>query len=706
MEKALEVLKKYFGYDFFREGQEKIIKSILMGRDTFAVMPTGAGKSICFQVPAMILPGITLVISPLISLMKDQVDTLCSVGIESSFINSSLSTIEVKNRIQGALEGKYKLLYVAPERLESIDFIYLTKSLNISLVAIDEAHCVSQWGHDFRPGYRNIEKFIKSLDKRPIVAAFTATATENVRNDVINLLNLINPSVFVTGFNRENLTFSVIRGENKTDFLLKYINNNKGKSGIIYAATRKEVDNLESLLKKKGFSTGKYHAGMNEEDRIENQEDFIYDNKQIIVATNAFGMGIDKSNVRYVIHYNMPKNIESYYQEAGRGGRDGEKSECIILFSPRDVVVQKFLIEQNSLNEERKKNEYRKLQNMVDYCHRDRCLRQFILEYFGEEGVSDTCGNCSSCNNDIELQDVTTEAKMVFSCILRMKQRYGTVLIGEVLKGSKNKKVLELEFDKLSTYGLLKSYSLKEIKDLINVFISENYLVLSDGEFPVVKMAQKGIDILKSEEKVFQRITKHKEVKGDNSLFEILRTLRKRIAEREKVPPYIIFADSALKEMSEHLPIDEDSMSKIKGVGETKLKKYGDDFIGEIKKYLEDNNILVGADNGEDISIEENFEKVKSHIETYNLFNNGVSLEEIAKKRDMRILTVQDHLIRCATEGYIVDFDKFINKEHEEIILKAVEEIGSTKLKPIKEALPPRIDYMEIKAVICKYNLS
>lgn len=716
IDKAKQILKKYYGYDSFREGQEKVIKSILEGKDTFAIMPTGAGKSICYQIPAMLFSGITIVISPLISLMKDQVDSLISLGIPASFINSSLSYLEVQRRIYGASKGEYKLLYVAPERLESPDFMELTAELDISLVAIDEAHCVSQWGHDFRPSYRSIPPFIKNIKNTPVVSAFTATATENVKNDVVNLLELKGPNVYVTGFNRENLTFTLIKGENKKDYLLRFLSNNKNNSGIIYAATRKEVDTLYSTLLKKGFSVGKYHAGLTDNERAKNQEDFLYDNVQIMIATNAFGMGIDKSNVRYVIHYNMPKNMESYYQEAGRAGRDGEPSECILLFSPQDVIIQKFLIEQTTLNLERKTGEYRKLQDMVDYCHTTRCLRQYILEYFGEQDVPENCGNCSNCNKDVELTDITTEAQMIFSCIVRMQQRFGVGLIADVLKGSKNKKVLQFGFDKLSTYGLLKDYNLNQIKDLINIFIAEGYLYLTESEYPVVKLTQRGALVLKSQEKVFQRIEKphEKEEEVNESLFDILRSLRKSIAEKEKVPPYVIFGDATLREMCENLPTDKQSMLKTKGIGEVKFKKYGEDFINAIENYMEEHGIpkphpVEAIDDVECVDEKETAaasEEVKSHVLTYNMFREGKSLDEIAKARSLKIVTIQDHIIRCASEGLEVDWDLFIPSEYESVILKVIEELGASKLKPIKDAIPPEVDYMTIKAVICKHKIS
>jgi ATP-dependent DNA helicase RecQ len=586
LENAIQVLKKYYGYTSFRKGQEKIIESILSSKDTFAIMPTGAGKSICFQIPALLMEGVTIVISPLISLMKDQVDTLCSMGIPASYINSSLEGFEVQQRIMQTITGEIKILYIAPERLESEQFCSMLAGLKISFIAIDEAHCVSQWGHDFRPSYVQVSRMIKRLDERPVVAAFTATATEEVKEDVVRLLELKSPEIFISGFDRENLSFSVIRGDNKRDFILKYIEDNKDKTGVIYAATRKEVDNLCELLNKKGYKAGRYHAGLSDEERTRAQEDFIYDNSNIIVATNAFGMGIDKSNVRYVIHYNMPRTMEAYYQEAGRAGRDGEPSECILLFSAQDVLLQKFLIEQSVVSPDRKLMEYKRLQIVVDYCHTPKCLRKYILEYFGERDVKDNCGNCSTCLDDSELSDITIEAQKIFSCVYRVNQNYGVSLVADVLKGSKNKKVTDLGFNALSTYGLMKEYTVKEIKDMINILVADEYLVFAGMEFPILRLKEKAVMVLKGNERVMQRVQKKKTKKvEDNTLFGLLKSLRKSISEREKVPPYIVFADSTLREMSEACPTNEYELLEIKGVGEVKLQRYGEDFLSVIRDY-------------------------------------------------------------------------------------------------------------------------
>ncbi|WMJ81885.1 DNA helicase RecQ [Clostridium sp. MB40-C1] len=703
---AEEILKRYYGYSEFRKGQKEIIDSILEGRrDTFAIMPTGGGKSLCYQIPAVMMKGLTIVISPLISLMKDQVDSLNSLGISAGVINSSQSINEVKDTIHKAAFGKLKLLYVAPERLEVESFYRLFETLNVSQIAVDEAHCASQWGHDFRGSYRSIAPFIKRFNPRPVISAFTATATTDVREDVINLLTLNKPNVFVTGFDRENLSFSVIKNENKEKFILKYLDDNEEKSGIIYASTRKEVDNLFNMLSKKGHSVGKYHAGMSDNEREKSQEEFLYDDIKIMVATNAFGMGIDKSNVRFVIHYNMPKNIEAYYQEAGRAGRDGESGECILLFGPRDTILQKYFIEQTVFNEERKINEYRKLQSMVDYCHTTRCLRKYILEYFGEENIKDTCDNCSNCNSDSEIIDITIEAQKIFSCIYRMRERYGVTLIAEVLRGSKNQKVLNLNFDKLSTYAIMKNYTINGIKDLINVLIAEDYLNLTEEEFAVVKLKNKAIEVLKNKQKVTQKVYKKKEkLQVDTSLFDMLRDVRKKIAQREAVPPYIVFADTSLKDMSEKIPLNKEEMLNIKGVGEKKFERYGEEFLNVLIEYNNENKIR----NSEDIAItqegKEKDDKIPSHVVTLNMYNEGKSLDEISQRRGLKLLTVQDHLMRCGLEGLEVNWDIFIPQKYEKLILEKIQEAATDRLKPIKELLPDEVDYNAIKAVLCKYK--
>lgn len=590
LRQAQEILKKTFGYTSFRSGQEKIIQNILQGKDTLGLMPTGGGKSLCYQIPALFLPGITLVISPLISLMKDQVDTLNNLGVSATFINSSLDQEEVEYRIQQTLQGKYKLIYVAPERLEAPRFRSKLHTLPIALLAIDEAHCVSQWGHDFRPSYRAIAPFIQELNRRPVVTAFTATATPEVTQDIVRLLGMQRPGIYTTGFNRENLFFSVLRGENKKDFLLRYLGNHPGQAGIIYAATRKDVDSLHEFLSKKGFGVGKYHAGLSDNERNRVQEMFIYDDINIMVATNAFGMGIDKSNVRYVIHYNMPKNLEAYYQEAGRAGRDGEPGECILLFSPQDIQVQKFLLEQSPMSQEKKTNEYQKLQAMTDYCHTPRCLRQYILNYFGDDQGEAHCGNCSTCKDERELTDITIEAQKIFSCILRMKEQYGISLVADVLKGSKSKKVLQYGFQHLSTYGLLKEQTSKQIADTIHMLVAEGYLTLTEGMYPVVKLRPLAAPVLKGQERVYQKAERAPQaVSKDDTLFERLRVLRKEISQRERIPPYIVFSDSTLREMCQYLPQDEAALLAVKGVGQAKFERYGEVFLQEIRAYAASN---------------------------------------------------------------------------------------------------------------------
>ncbi len=705
LQKAKEVLKKYYGYSEFRTAQGQIIESILKGKDTLAIMPTGAGKSICFQIPALLMEGVTIVISPLISLMKDQVDYMKEIGIEAAYINSSLDNLELQETLFYASSGKYKLIYIAPERLESESFCNLLRDLDIPLIAVDEAHCVSQWGHDFRPSYRKINSFIKKLPKRPIVTAFTATATDIVRKDMLELLDLSNPKVFVTGFDRENLSFTVIKGEDKDNFLKEYISNNKGKTGIIYTSTRREAESLHNKLQQGGYNVGVYHAGLSENQRNKVQEDFSFDNIDIIVATNAFGMGIDKSNVRYVIHYNIPKNMEAYYQEAGRAGRDGEESECILLFSPKDIQVQKYFIDESSMSEERKNYEYNKLRAMVDYCYTSKCLRAYILQYFGETEVMENCSNCSNCNDTREEKDITLEAQKIFSCVYRMKERFGVNMIADVLKGSENKKVLSASLDKLSTYGIMREFTQKQIASVINKLIADEYLAITDDAYPVVKLKPKSYGVLKNKEKVFMKINKvQKAAKVDNELFAVLSSLRKEISLKENIPPFMIFHDSTLKEMSEYMPVTLDSLLLIKGVGERKAEVYGEYFLKAICKYMKENNLESKAKMEKELP--EKIEKVKTHVITYNLYKDGKSLKDISKERSLGITTIQDHIFKCLMDGMEINIDDFIQKPYEDLILETIRSIGGNKLKPIKDVLPPEVDYMSIKAVWYKSNIS
>ena len=605
-----EALKRYFGYDSFRPGQEEIVSALLAGRDALAIMPTGAGKSLCYQVPALLLPGLTLVISPLISLMQDQVKGLNAAGIHAAFINSSLTETQIARALDLAAEGSYKLVYVAPERLESPVFRSFAAGADISMVTVDEAHCISQWGQDFRPSYLKILDFIDSLPRRPIVSAFTATATREVKDDIVCTLRLHDPKVLVTGFDRPNLYFQVERTRRKDDFVIQYLRDHPGESGIIYCATRKNVDKLQELLTEYGFAATKYHAGLSAEARRKNQNDFIYDTAPVIVATNAFGMGIDKSNVRFVLHYNMPQSMENYYQEAGRAGRDGLPSQCVLLFSAQDVIINKFLLDKKDFaemdDEEAdllRQRDLQRLQTMERYCQTTECLRNYILAYFGEHPTA-PCGNCGSCNNDFDEVDMTDAAKWMINCVAELHGRYGKAILFGTLQGANRARLRELGAERFKSYGRMKDTPRETLERLLAQLLEDGYLVQSDDQYAVLHIGD--ISPLKAGGQVLVKLPPQREPEQARApkpkrrspmdaltsagleLFNQLRQLRFDTAQREGLPPYVVFGDKSLVDMCLRAPRRAEDMLGIYGMGERKYEKYGAAFFAVIDAYRAD----------------------------------------------------------------------------------------------------------------------
>ena len=600
-QQALRMLETYFGYTSFRPAQEAPIASLLRNEDVIGIMPTGAGKSICFQIPALCKAGLTIVFSPLISLMKDQVDGLLVQNIPAALINSTLTQAEFNKTMYEVRSGKIKLLYIAPERLGSIFFCNVLRALPIAQVIVDEAHCISEWGHDFRPSYRLIGEWLNSLPKRPIVGAFTATATKYVENDIKKLLGLDNANVYVTGFDRPNLSFSVIRTPKRMDYVVHYVRQHANENGIIYCATRKDVDRVYENLTRAGIKVGHYHGGLSDEVRREMQNAYADDKLQVMVATNAFGMGIDKSNVRYVLHYQMPRNMESYYQEAGRAGRDGAPAECILLYSGQDVQVHKYLIEQSIETPERQEVELRKLQSMIDYCFCSNCLRKYMLNYFGESTVWTTCDNCSSCKGSGDKVNVTKEAKAIFRAIMGTDERYGASMITSIVRGERTDRIMRAGHDALPVFGLLSNVDEKSIKGLIQQFVASGYLRSSSGKYPVLSLTAGAEEVLSGHKEV-EEIRQHVSVpsrtsrststtsrgkpsSGSGGLFEHLRQHRKRLAEETGLRPYLIFPDTVLIDLANLRPTTLGEFGNVKGVGEAKLKKYGLSFLQAIAEY-------------------------------------------------------------------------------------------------------------------------
>lgn len=689
MERAKQLLKTAYGYDSFRQGQAEVIEALLRDDDALVVMPTGAGKSLCYQIPAQVRGGTTLVISPLIALMKDQVDALNQIGVQASYINSSLTKEEEHARLAQVKNNQCTLLYVAPERLYEPQFLQAITQSTLSLIAIDEAHCLSQWGHDFRPSYLQIKQWIDGLDDRPPIVALTATATQEVAEDIRSYLGIDESRQHLFGFKRDNITFRQIKGEKKETYITQYVRLHQNQSGIIYTSTRKEAERLYDGLSK-SHRVALYHGGLSEFARTQAQESFVRDDVDVMIATNAFGMGINKANVRFIVHANIPGTLEAYYQEAGRAGRDGEPSECILMYQAQDLQTQRFFIEQSNGDQFKKQHDFEKLQLMNRYAHTNQCLEQFILAYFGDEDTL-PCGKCSNCTRTGEKEDVTREAQMVLSCVVRLKERFGKGIVAQVLTGSRNKKMEQFDLTDLPTYGIMSNRTAKDVQVFIDFLISENYLALTPTSYPVIQLTEQGLGILKGTAQVFHyKESMEEPLESDNDLFEQLRKKRKELADEKQIPPYLVFSDKTLNEMIKNRPASLEEFSQISGVGEQKRDQYGETFIELLRQLgTEEKKVIKSAGKARlDVN--------KAIV----LYQEGEPIEIIAEKLAFSLQTIVKHLIQAEKEEQISGLVDRVPVEKQNRINEAIAKCGTEFLKPIKTEVGDDISYTEIMVMV------